>query len=371
MPVPLHSAFKSTREPIQRDCGFNPSTLAPRRWTIFALCLLVIGISGCPLDPVEQSLNNAITALQTQSGDWQATLQNLQTELVKEGQSTLANEVQSVLNRGIATTSVEFRCDVSFLGSELAQAVKNILAAYKNKTPPGQPPHFCNVDPSAIDLRLTPDRRPATLNIYGFNFASGSITVAVVDQNGSKSVPPPGIFSLPTEFIATFNIVNYPFAPTSSYVSFMLPGGEERRVDIVQAPSCGGVGQPCCQTGNACDAGAGCLANQCRTCPGPQDLHQPLFQKNNEFAGNNCTGVDEDRHYAGLCDNGFLRDDPPGLNIRDACDVCTAVPRWTNPAINDCRLTVHYHTPADCFKGIHVDILIKESLPIPQGCPSF
>src|SRR6266704_2444894 len=337
---------------------------SPLQWcAILFVCILVICLAGCPIDPVVQSINSAVTSLQTQSADWQATLQSLQTQLVAEGQSTLANEVQSVLNRGIATTGVEFRCDIKFLGDELAQALQNILASYQHKTPPGQPPHFCNVDPSAVDLRLSPDRRPATLNIYGFNFTATAVNVAVVDQNGSRSTPASGMFSLPTEFLGTFNIVNYPFTATSSYVSFMLLGGEERRVDIIQKPDCGGIGQKCCQTGPACDAGAGCLMNVCTTCPGPQDLHQPFFEKDNEFAGNNCTGVNEDRTYGGLCQSGFQRDEPAGsqMTIRDRCDVCTATPSWNTSSSNDCTLKVHFYTPSDCFKGIHVDIKIWES----------
>ena len=326
-----------------------------------------------PTDTVTQSFDNAISSLGSQSANWQVTLQGLKNQLVQQGQSTLANEVQGVLNRGIATTSVEFRCNVTFLASEMSQALQDILARYKNQTPPGQPPHFCNIDPTAIDLRLTPDRRPATLNIYGFNFTNSNIKVAVVDQNGSRNMPPPGIFTVPTEFLATFNIVNYPFSLTSSYLSFSLPNSEEQRVAITQAPTCGGIGQTCCSVGKACDDGSGCLSGVCTTCPPPTGppLTKQLFKKSNEFAGNNCLGQEVDQTYGGACDNGFHREQC-SVSVVDSCDTCKAVARWANSNSNDCTCTVHFSTPKDCFKGIHVDIVITETqnvAPRPAGCP--
>lgn len=44
----------------------------------------IVAVGGC-FDPVAQSINNAIAALQTQSTNWQATLQNLQTQLIAQG----------------------------------------------------------------------------------------------------------------------------------------------------------------------------------------------------------------------------------------------------------------------------------------------
>src|SRR5712692_575393 len=268
---------------MRDNAEYRWATQAIRVLLLFASAIALEG-SSCltgaiqgPTDKITQSFDNAIANLQNQSGQWQATLQGLQSNLVQQGQSTLANEVQSVLNRGVAATSSEFRCDISFLGSYLAEALTIVRAHFHNESPPPPPPHVCNVDPDAIDLRLTPDRRPATLNLYGFNFTGSNISISIVDVDGSHNTPAPGMFTVPTEFKATFNIVNYPFASTSRYVSFMLPGGEERRVSIAQAPSCGGVDQPCCSVGQVCDFGSGCLANRCVTCPPPSAPPVPVL----------------------------------------------------------------------------------------------
>ena len=347
---------------------------------IFMVC--VLGLQACILDEivkktdtVETVFNNALTGLESQSENWQATLLRLKTELVQEGQSTLANEVQGVINRGISTASAEARCDYIFVKADFSYNLKVILARYKKQTPPEPPPpHFCNIDPSAIDLRQTPDQRPATLNIYGFNFTTGNVNVAVVDLNGSRRIPAPGFFTVSTDFLAAFNIVNYPFSLTSSYVSFNLPNGEERRVAIIQAPTCGGLGEACCSVGRACNTGAGCLNGICKTCP-PSTVPETTEYKrySNEFVGNNCTGQNVYKTYGGACSNGFHREQCMVSVVNTCGNGCSANGYWTNSTNSrDCGCTVHYITPGDCFKHVTVDVIItqtKDVAPLPAGCP--
>ena len=372
--MPDHLAMGGARAHRIPKSRVRSNRIALRSASILSVMVLILPMVAC--FDVNVAFQSAIEQLVNQSTSWQATLQNLENQLIANGQSTLANEVQSVLNRGIAGASLEFRCDVTFLGSQLAQALRDIQANFNHEPPPGQPPHFCNVDPSAVDLRLPPDRRPATLNLYGFNFTAPAINVAIVDTSGNRITPPAGIFTVPTEFEATLNIVNFPFSSTASYVSFMLPANEERRVSIVQPPNCGGIGQQCCQPPNTvCDPGLGCLASKCTSCPPAGEFHKLSFSEQRVFAGNDClNGTNRSYTYGAQCDGGFQRDEPAAshMTVDDSCDVCTATPSWTNPADpSDCRLNIFFYTPADCFKGIHVDINITESPVVPQGCPSF
>jgi hypothetical protein len=65
---------------------------------LFALSLLFLG-AGWPI-PMARSIrcrSSAIASLDASSTQWQATLQSLESNLVSQGQSTLANQVQSVL----------------------------------------------------------------------------------------------------------------------------------------------------------------------------------------------------------------------------------------------------------------------------------
>ena len=326
------------------------------------------------VDQVTQSFDNAITSLSSNSDQWQATLQALENNLVQQGQTTLANQVQSVINRGIATASGEFRCDVTFLAVGLKDALQDILAHFQGQSPPPPPPHFCTIDPTVIDLGIAPAQRPASLNVYGFNLTQENLWVAVVDEDGTRHVPAPGIFAVPTEFLATFNIRNYPFTQASRYVSVtLLPGGESR-IGIAQPPICGNIGQACCTVGAACVANAGCLNGACVTCPLPAVPPRPvvMFTKSNEFAGNNCLGQDVDRRYGGACASGYHRDQCSVAAV-DACGTeCSAVARWASGDAADCTCIVHFVTPHDCFKGIHVNISISQMqnvAPRPAGCP--
>jgi hypothetical protein len=327
---------------------------------------------GPPLDKVTTAFDNAISSLSANSTNWQATLQGLENNMIQQGQQTLANQVQSVIARGVATTSGEFRCDVAFLAVGLSDALKVILATFKGQSPPPAPPHTCTIDPSAIDLGIAPAQRPATLNIYGFNLNASNISVAVVNTDGSRITPPPGMFSIPTEFMATFNIHNYAFTQTNSYLSVTLTPGGENRISIVQAPSCGSLSQPCCTTGAQCVSGAGCSSNLCVTCPPPSTpVTTILFSKSNEFAGNNCGGQNVDRTYGGMCSNGFHREQCQVTTVDSCGSECNAAARWANSNSADCTCIVHFNTPSDCFKGIHVNINITQTSNTtarPTGC---
>ena len=68
-----------------------------------------------------QSLNDGISGLNSASADWQKIVGDLQQTLIKQGQSTLANEVSVVLNRAIAATGSELRCNVDFVRVRVRQ----------------------------------------------------------------------------------------------------------------------------------------------------------------------------------------------------------------------------------------------------------
>jgi hypothetical protein len=96
---------------------------------------------------------------------------------------------------------------------------------------------------------------------------------------------------------------------------------------------------------------------------------QDVFTTSNEVAGNTLDGVEGDRTYGSACHDGFHREQCL-LSVVEACDVCTAIQRWTSPNTSDCRCTVHYHTPQDLLKHIRVNIEITETQNVrPVRCP--
>src|SRR5262245_40411736 len=115
---------------------------------IFALVgVLVLASCGESVDKVLSLFQGAIDTLDRNSVECQGTLRKLEGDLISEGQMTLANEVQSLANRSIATAGNELRCDTDFIGRRMRQGLSRILLAFQNKPLPPLEPGFCQVDP--------------------------------------------------------------------------------------------------------------------------------------------------------------------------------------------------------------------------------
>jgi len=138
---------------------------------------------------------------------------------------------------------------------------------------------------------------------------------------------------------------------------------------------CGGVGEPCCAAGSACDTGTGCLANTCTTCPAPPQTTTRLFVPL-DSDGSNCTGVNNLHLYSARCADG---------NHREACvtnvlstpgGASCAFDSWANPNDpDDCSCNVRYivnAVPFDCARRISCSVTITQTTdpqPHPDGCP--
>src|SRR5262249_51397438 len=114
-----------------------------RRKLVHALALALLaslsGCSGClnatvgASDSVHSAFDNALAQLSQSSTSWQATLMQLENNLVKHGQQTLANQVQSVIDRGLAAAAVEAKCGADFLKARLKEEIQAIEAHAHNQ----------------------------------------------------------------------------------------------------------------------------------------------------------------------------------------------------------------------------------------------
>src|SRR5215468_9799142 len=103
--------------------------------------------SGCHLDkvldpvvdPVKaavSTLDDAIQKITAASGSWQSVLQSSLSKLTADAQSTVRNEVQTLLNNTIATVQVSAMCTVDFVGHRVIQALQEIKAELLGGPPP-------------------------------------------------------------------------------------------------------------------------------------------------------------------------------------------------------------------------------------------
>jgi outer membrane murein-binding lipoprotein Lpp len=109
-------------------------------WSMIFVPLLISGCSiGDKIDKLTDkvsdvagdtvaTLDNAIDALDRNSASWQAVLQDTTAKLTSDAQSTVRNEVSDVLNRSVAATGDELRCNVDFIGTRVRQALVRIRA---------------------------------------------------------------------------------------------------------------------------------------------------------------------------------------------------------------------------------------------------
>lgn len=157
-------------------------------------------------DIATESLNtidNAIDALDVNSAAWQSILQDTVSELSDDAQSTLRNEVQNILDRGVATVGTEFRCNADFLGNRAKQALQRVKAKLLDQPVPAIEPAICEVVPLAVDRSLVPNR-VNSVAIFGYDFDTSGITAGLI--NGSQKVNITGHLTKPTHYHMTINL---------------------------------------------------------------------------------------------------------------------------------------------------------------------
>lgn len=155
---------------------------------LFYGCSVIKTLDNLPntVNQTEALLDDAIATISQESSSWQATLQNLETKLVGDAQSTVKTEVQQLANRTIAATGVELRCNADFLGTRVIQGLQRIKAELLQRSIPERIPVFCQVIPSEIRMTLAADRRDK-IDITGYDFDNQPNLRLYLHANGRKT----------------------------------------------------------------------------------------------------------------------------------------------------------------------------------------
>ena len=155
---------------------------------LFTGCSVLKTLDNLPetLNKTENLIDDAIAEISTQSTSWQTTLQNLESKLVGDAQSTVRTEVQQLANRTIAATGVELRCNADFLGTRVIQGLQRIKARLLNQPAPERIPFFCKVIQEGIDMSLPPDRRNK-IDVTGYDFDNQPNLKLFLESNGLKT----------------------------------------------------------------------------------------------------------------------------------------------------------------------------------------
>ncbi|MDX2283382.1 MAG: hypothetical protein NW241_04435 [Bacteroidia bacterium] len=148
-------------------------------------------------------LDGAIESLNTASADWQVVLQNTVGQLTDEAQSTIRNEVNDLLVRGVASVGTEFRCNADFLRIRVRQGLIRIKTRLLGGSMPPLEPQLCEVVPLAVDMNLPPERRNK-IEFYGYDFDSSNVQVFLV--NGASEINVSQFLDRPTHYHLTLNL---------------------------------------------------------------------------------------------------------------------------------------------------------------------
>ena len=167
-----------------------------------AIICIPVMISGCSIgDKIDKvtdtvsdvtgntvaTLNDAIDALDQNSSSWQAVLQQTTQKLTADAQSTVRNEVSDLLNRSVAATGTELRCNLDFIGTRVRQALVRIRARLLHQSVPAAEPALCHVVPAAVDMALDSSRRNK-LEFFGYDFDTTPIKVSLHSKSGTIDV---------------------------------------------------------------------------------------------------------------------------------------------------------------------------------------
>jgi hypothetical protein len=211
-------------------------------WMSYAIgtCLTLV-ISGCGVkDEIRttrnvavDTLNDSIQKIGQQSNRWQDVLEETRDTLVKEGQSTLANEVSNVLSKATSDVGIEAKCYTDFLRDRTKEELTKLRATL-TKEKLELKPVFCNPTPSDINMGIEASRRPI-VEIAGYNLTREAIKVFLVERE-SPRIDVSDKLSNPTGYLLTLNLGSngVPLSAKSDQIVFAMPNGEERSITISQ-----------------------------------------------------------------------------------------------------------------------------------------
>jgi hypothetical protein len=213
---------------------------------------LVATISGCGMkQEVTDTRNSGIATLDqaiqkmgSQSDGWKDVLQETRDKLIKEGQSTLANEVSSVISRATSDVGIEGRCSVDFVRDRSKEELKKLRATL-TKEKLELKPVFCKPTPSSIDMNLSSERRNL-IEISGYNFKKEDIKVWLLTNETTnagawsgkdqKKVDVSSHLGRSSDYLLTLNLGSngVVLTPDSQKIIFELPNTNEYEVVMRQ-----------------------------------------------------------------------------------------------------------------------------------------
>ncbi len=161
-------------------------------------CNPTTGVKNEIDDGVEE-LNDALLKLDQQSNNWQEVLVETRDTLIAEGNSTLANEVSSLIRQTTSDIGVETRCTTDFFRDRAREELLKLRSTITRETI-NLIPVVCQPNPSSIDFEKG---KPNIINITGYNLSQDSVNLYLQESVNSPKKPINYSLNYPTKYLMT------------------------------------------------------------------------------------------------------------------------------------------------------------------------
>ena len=198
--------------------------------------------SGSDTQRALSDVDQLLKMLDDQSKSWQATLQALEDKTARDVQSTIRVEVDTAVQRAIAATGSELRCNIDFMKDRLRQHLMNIKARLLKQPETPLKPMFCEVVPSDVDERLSADQQ-TVVSFIGYDMdiitPPSRIGIFLVDNSGKETDVTDKV-THPTHYLMTLNISpgsGVHFEPTSDKLVLRWGGDVLSTMAVLRDPA--------------------------------------------------------------------------------------------------------------------------------------
>jgi hypothetical protein len=141
-----------------------------------------------PLNSMVSAIDGAVAQITAASGSWQTVLQDTLKQLTADAQSTVRNEIQTLLSNSIAAVQVGVMCTTDFVGHRVVTVLQEIKAKLLGGSPPIAVPFVCSSSPLAVEFAAWQQSRVPVITLTGFDLKL-PLTVHHVETTGTTVVP--------------------------------------------------------------------------------------------------------------------------------------------------------------------------------------
>jgi hypothetical protein len=174
-----------------------------RRIAILVLAFVILSAESCVGSAAKDILDDGVARLGVLGADATAVLTDTRERLIDAGQSTLANEVDTLIRHAEQGVTMQAFCGLDFVRNRAHRELIGLRATITHETI-NLTPTFCEPVPSAVDLNIEAARR-TLIAINGFDLSKTGVKVLIESPGGART-DVSDVLDNPTDYLLTVNL---------------------------------------------------------------------------------------------------------------------------------------------------------------------